>query len=442
LQEKVKSLSVQVKQLLIERETLKAEVEIYRSEAVTSRLSNVSLTECKSQTLSKAPPLKSVASTHFNRAGNGEYVQSNAVTIKSIQESNANPLSCCLSPDDSILATGGADSGIHLLDWNKLSSTATANLVSLATPKRQESILASISCPAPVIALSMAPRNRYLAAGCMDGSVHVWQYEKAAYGTPFQAVPVSRSTIASHERFCKNVAWSHDASLFASAGADKSLRLYRVSTDGFNNKFSEYTTLYLPGPIEAMCFTRDKLICHARGTSYLSFFDLGKDLQSTKVSLNAGVTGGFDDHVSFCVLDLCNHQDKYLAAATDASRNIVMDISSGQIVRDLYGHANNPFANPKIGWSNNGQYVYGNTQDSGDLCIWDVASSKLVQSLKGHSQPIRDMYSSANSNTVVTTAFDKETRIWLYDEEDKVADMNPVSALKKAIPMWRSKTTL
>jgi len=77
------------------------------------------------------------------------------------------------------------------------------------------------------------------------------------------------------------------------------------------------------------------------------------------------------------------------------------------------GHTNDGFSNPKIGWTYNGQYVIGNTQEDGSACIWDVASSSIVKRLEGHTNPIRDIFSSKLSDTLVTVSFDKQTKIWV-----------------------------
>lgn len=77
------------------------------------------------------------------------------------------------------------------------------------------------------------------------------------------------------------------------------------------------------------------------------------------------------------------------------------------------GHMNNDFSQPKIGWSYNGQYLFGNTQDESCLCVWDIASSSIVKRLDDHTNPIRALYSSPRSDTLVTTSFDKTTKIWM-----------------------------
>ncbi len=128
------------------------------------------------------------------------------------------------------------------------------------------------------------------------------------------------------------------------------------------------------------------------------------------------VTGGFDSHVSFAVMHLSlSPNGKYLCAATDTSRNIIIEVGTSNILRNLYGHKNDGFSQPRIAWSNSGQYIFGNTQEDSGICVWDVASTKLVKRLEGHSGQLRDIFSSRKSDTVVTASYDKNVKIWLNE---------------------------
>jgi WD40 repeat protein len=108
----------------------------------------------------------------------------------------------------------------------------------------------------------------------------------------------------------------------------------------------------------------------------------------------------------------------YLALATDTSRNIIIEFETGKQVRNLYGHKNDGFSQPKIAWSNNGHYIYGNTQDDNVVCVWDVSGSTIVKKLENaHTQAIRDLFSSHLTDTLVTTSFDKKTNLWFAPSE-------------------------
>ena len=128
----------------------------------------------------------------------------------------------------------------------------------------------------------------------------------------------------------------------------------------------------------------------------------------------ANAIGGFEDHVSFAILCLAPSPDgRYLAAATDASRNIVFEAGTSRQVRNLYGHQNDNYSHPRIAWTRSGQYLLGNSQDGHALCVWDVASGTIVDRLDGHGGQIREICSSPASDTVVTASFDKTVKVWL-----------------------------
>lgn len=331
----------------------------------------------------------------------------------------ANPLAVALSPDETVLASGGADSSVVLCQWGAADNgteEAAAAVVDQAC---------RLACSAPVIDLAFSCTLRgVLAMGCMDGSVCIAHYETTS--GCLQAT--SMATEARHQKYVRAVAWAPTRPLLATSSADGSVLVFKVEKKLalLNDEEEESTeppltiqllqSLHFSGSVETICFSNDKLICYARGTPYLSYFDLDEDFNQTKINLNKAsdsATGGFEDHVSFAVMDMVCRDNKYLACATDTSRNIILELSTGKQIRNLYGHQNDLYSQPKIAWSANGQYIYGNTQEESCVCVWDIASSQIVERLQGgHAHPIRALYSSPTSDTLVTTSFDKKTKLW------------------------------
>lgn len=249
-----------------------------------------------------------------------------AVTLNNLH-GVANPLCCALNENDTILASGGADTHLVLCQWGAAlapSPDAAAKVVQSAT---------HIPCSAPVICTSFAASGGLVAGGCMDGSVNVVMYSTVGQGLEVQPV---QGTIK-HTKYVKDMAWCPTAPILATASADGNIIVSKANQDTMET----VTTLHLPGTVECLCFSRNgkTLSCYARDTPYLSCFDIDKDFEQTKMNLNGGsANGGFEDHVSFAVMDIQASPDgKYLALATDTSRNIILDIGSGKQVRNLYG---------------------------------------------------------------------------------------------------------
>ena len=122
--------------------------------------------------------------------------------------------------------------------------------------------------------------------------------------------------------------------------------------------------------------------------------------------------------------------EAFLCAATDSSRNIIIEVltksthnnanGDSAIVRDLYGHKNDGYSQPRVAWSKNGQYVFGTTQEDSSICVWDIASASIVERLGsdgdgGHKGQIRGIFSSSISDTLVSASFDKNVKVWLRD---------------------------
>ena len=487
MQQKVKELTQRVSVLVVENEALRAEVEIYRKEAALPNFSKLALGEGRDdRAIDNVMSIddKRYDDDEFVRSGDGIFPQTVGLSIQGLH-GHSNPLCCALSPDDAVLATGGADSFLSLLVWGCIDGDMTAmELVDQRRPQTAQSPwVARMRCSAPVICTAFAPRlptkNAFtsgsespslVAAGCMDGSVQLLSYyfEKNTGVASRIIIETAVETVASdhnavgdglvkHGKYVKAMAWSsggssaakfpEDTVLFATSSADGTIHVYKVDYDtpGMDENGDDDTMLAadhvgtqqshikvvllerlnFKGAVEALCFVNRTLVCYARETPHLACFDTQDDFKLRKINLNVDNPGGvcFDEHVSFAVMDIQVRRSEksgkdYLLLATDKSRNIVMDFESGKQVRNLYGHSNEDFSQPKVGFSQNCQYVLGNTQENGSLCVWDISSEKIVhrigneQNAEAHSSPIRDIYSSPSSNTLVTVSFDKKCNIW------------------------------
>lgn len=415
---KVKELTVRVHELNAENAALLAEVEMYRAEFVSMNKSS-SGTDANDAEESKEA-LVDDGADDFVTAGNGIYASDPVVTLPKVH-GISNPLCSSLHPNDTLLATGGADGNLVLCQWG----VALAPGDESSQKAVDDSI--KVGCGAPVICAAFAQVNQgrgcpLVAVGCMDGSVSIIH---CGLDLEDSANRILHSF--KHEKYVKTICFSPSEQLIASASADGTIKLHQVGNvpnmfDGSDDdEFSlkAIQSLHFDAPVEAMCFVDNgnSLCCYVRGTSYLTYFDLKDEYKQSKYSLNgkAAIGDRFDDHVSFSVLSLQSSPNgKYVALATDVARNIIMEVKSDRIVRNLYGHNNDGFSNPKIAWSSSGQYIYGNSQNENCVCVWDVASASMVKRLEADAF-VRDIYSSSVTDTVATVSFDKTAKVWLNE---------------------------
>lgn len=433
LQAKVKELSVQVKILSIEKATLEkekaaltVEVELYRKEAALPNFSNMAL-GTKSMEVDDTCASTTNPKNAFVKSGNGVYCSNPEYVLPNLHGS-ANPLTVALSPDESVLISGGADGSILLIQWGAVDPQHP-----LSDPKFYYRVT---DFTAPVISVAVASQN-WVAVGGMDGSVSLVTYNTQNGKLTAQKQQIE--TLQTHKKYVKNVKWSPNHELLATSCANGDINVYKVESSSMmteDSALDNFVTVYhmrslhLPGPVESLCFASDNtLLAHARGTAYLTQFDLSKDYLATEINLNTNhiglANGGFEDHVSFTVLDMqvspCRN---FLALATDANRHIILDLASKQQLRNLYGHQADGYSSPVVAWSANGQYLYCNDQQACCVWVYDIASSKIINKNANndcrnqpHKRPIKAIYSSARSNTLVTTSYDRETVVWLKAPE-------------------------
>ena len=301
LQCKVKEQALRIHQLLAENQALKAEVEIYRAEYKGS------FSAGGEDTKDDLVDYTEEEGDDFITSGNGTFPSDPAVTLSQIH-GTANPLCCSINPDDSLLATGGADSTLNLCRWGMALAPGDES-----SAKAVEDAI-KIPCGGPVICTAFAQMEKgrsfpVVAAGCMDGSVCV-----AYCGLDLDSTNSGKERILrpeagnvsnginehgiKHTRYVKTVCWSPSAPILASASADGTVQLTLVgdgaflSGESFSGRVSMeiIQSMHFDSPVEAMCFLNDgsTLCCYVRGTSYLSYFDLKDEFKQTKYSLNGG----------------------------------------------------------------------------------------------------------------------------------------------------------
>ena len=173
LNAKVKELTLRIRELQCENEALKAEVEVYRVDFARSSIptSSNDVGDCDVDGRASSNS-ETTNDDDLITSGNGMYPADPAVTLPAIHGPSKNPLCCALHPDDTLLATGGADSNVRLCRWGSALAPGSQSAVKAV----DDSIV--ISCGAPIICCAFALVNKgrglpIIASGCMDGSVRL-----------------------------------------------------------------------------------------------------------------------------------------------------------------------------------------------------------------------------------------------------------------------------
>jgi WD40 repeat protein len=163
-------------------------------------------------------------------------------------------VSLCFSPDGKTLAAGDAKG--NLLLWS----------CEAKTPKLRAT-LREIHSAGPLWSLAILPDGKTLASAGADGLIKLWDL------TP--AKPTLQSTIKAHEKVVRQLAFSHDGSLLASAGStDHVAKLWEI--DG--GKAKEKATLRSTGPVSSVSFSPDdKALATASYDGKVRLWNLNRD---------------------------------------------------------------------------------------------------------------------------------------------------------------------
>jgi WD40 repeat protein len=446
LKQRVQELTSKLRILEIEKESLQVEVEQYRREMVVPNFS----TALTLGTTTKSS--SSSATKILMQSGDGIFCKVPAVIVKMMTTTTtmSNRLCGCLDSTDRILAIGHADGTLQLQFWGDSSSSSSSTTTTT-----------TLRFPAPVITCRFH-RNDILAIGCMDGACMVAQLY---YNNTTITACVTPPLTPRHDKYVKHVCFPEEEKnsntttnrpiILATSSADGNIHLYKIErnhsssdnemmiTDEYGNdeseppaappKVSHVHSLHLDKPVEAMVVFANpyKLICHVRDSPHLYVFEDDDDTNTAwelkhTIDIHEG-NGGFENHVSFCILDLQVSPDgHFLACATDAHRHIILDLhhhnnnnnnnEKYRIVRNLYGHHADNYSAPVIAWSANSQYLYSNHQHEAKIVVYEIASGKIVSELTSpHTRPIKSLYSSKTSNTLVSISWDRSTILWFTE---------------------------
>ena len=145
-----------------------------------------------------------------------------------------------------------------------------------------------------------------------------------------------------------------------------------------------------------------------------------------------------DDAVSFNVLALAASPDgRWLAAATDAGRVLVLGAQTGRQMRALCTGVADDLMQPRpaLAWDASGKYLTvsssgggGGAGQEGLLQVWDLATEATVAQLHGHTAQVRDLHRHPTRRVLASAGFDKTIRLWVAAGEGGGGDQAALGA--------------
>jgi WD40 repeat protein len=236
-----------------------------------------------------------------------------------------------------------------------------------------------------VLALAFAPGDRWLASGCGDGPVTLWDSTTGRHKAPLA------------DSWVYAIAFSPRSKIMATGGGFKVIRLWDLET---NKEIHQLPLLGQPGAhkgtIRALAFSPDgKWLVSASEDRTIKVWDLQakKERRSLK---------GHDDEVT-CLTFL---DDGRTLASGSGDRTIrLWDVEDGTFKGSLL-----------TGGAVTSLAISANTLVSGGddnlVRVWDLEGNRERQVLKGHKGAVAFVALLDQGRTVLSCAADREIRRW------------------------------
>ena len=306
--------------------------------------------------------------------------------------SGAAPLSIAFSPDGATLAVGSVD--------------GTVKLVAVPSGSQLYSFAGHTNL---VSRVAFSPDGKSLASGSYDNSVKLWDLLNR----------VERVSLLGHMGTISGLAFSPDGRVIASTSLPTStnnsdrVRLWEVKSGNALGTVGE------PG-MYSLYYALDgkSLATVGVGDHRLQLWNVATRLASRTFDFDLGVW-----QIAL------SPDGKILAAAAFDDTVRLWDVSTGQMLRTLSGHAGQVMS---LAFSPDGTMAVSASADT-TIKIWEVSSGRELRTLNGHTDEVMSASFSPDGKMLASGSTDGTIRLW---DDSEVLPVFELAKLEEKPIRW------
>jgi small GTP-binding protein len=234
-----------------------------------------------------------------------------------------------------------------------------------------------------VCSVALSNDGRYVLSGSADKTMRLWEVSSGRCVRVFEG----------HSANVLSVAWSGDGAHALTGSADKTLRLWEMSSGRCVRVFEGHGA-----SVWSVALSRDG--AHALTGS------VDKTVRLWEVGSGrcVRVFEGHSDRVSSVALS----SDGQYVLSGDESTVRLWEVSSGRCVRVFEGHSSGVWS---VAWSGDGAHALTGSGDR-TVRLWEVSSGRCVRVFEGHSANVLSVAWSSDGKYVLSGGDDSTVRLW------------------------------
>lgn len=280
-------------------------------------------------------------------------------------EPMSNVLSLTVSPDGSVLATGGLDGKVCL--WQ------------ISTGKRLLTLSAHTGW---TYGLAIAPDNKTLATGSFDSTLKIWDITT---GKCLASYPQNSLVGA--------LAFSPDGKILASGGHERKIRLWNVATGECIGVLEGHTGFTL-----ALKFSpQGGILASSSADSTIKLWDI-----ATQKCLRT-----LDEH-TLAIWQIAFHPQGHLLASASLDRQVKLwNVATGKCLYSLEQVG----SSYHVAFSPDGSTFASSSQDQ-NVKIWDTETGQCLKTLRGHDDDVWAIAFCPDNRTLISGGDDRTVKFW------------------------------